>query len=184
MSIIWREGLLQIFRSMDAPGIHVAISGSIFNWGHHHFKTIEYQSRASSKTESRRSALLFMASYLLDVICARNIFPGMGLSWHVSELLFHVYFSILWENMYKKSYAMICDEFLAKGILHYFQAKFPKTFKSTKRVISRIGHWYLEEKRTYLRDIWSHWSPTPTSSLCTRPTGVGRNLLPDHFARL
>jgi hypothetical protein len=54
-----------------------------------------------------------MASYLLDVICARNVFADMNLRWHVAELPVHVYFNILWENRYKKSYALICDEFIS-----------------------------------------------------------------------
>jgi len=41
----------------------------------------------------------YMASYLLDVMCAKNIFVDVNLSWHVIELLVHIYFSILWENM-------------------------------------------------------------------------------------
>jgi hypothetical protein len=54
-----------------------------------------------------------MASYLLDVIYIRNIFTGMNMSWHVIEPPVHVYFDILWENRYKKSYALIYDEFIA-----------------------------------------------------------------------
>ena len=49
----------------------------------------------------------YMASYLLDVMCARNVFVDMNLIWHVAKLPFHVYFSVLWENMYKKSYTLI-----------------------------------------------------------------------------
>jgi IS4 transposase len=32
----------------------------------------------------------------------------------VAYLLVHVYFNILWENRYKKSYALIFDEFIAR----------------------------------------------------------------------
>jgi hypothetical protein len=35
------------------------------------------------ETGNRRSTFIFMVSYLLDVICARNIFPGLGLSWNI-----------------------------------------------------------------------------------------------------
>jgi hypothetical protein len=53
-----------------------------------------------------------MDSYLLDVICARNVFADMNLSWHVAELSVHIYFSVLWEKRYKKSYSLIYDEFI------------------------------------------------------------------------
>jgi hypothetical protein len=41
-----------------------------------------------------------MASYLLEVIYAKNVFVGMNLSWHSFELSVHLYFGILWENRY------------------------------------------------------------------------------------
>jgi hypothetical protein len=56
---------------------------------------------------------LYMALYLLDIICTRNTFVGMNLNWHSLELEAHVYFNILWENRYKKSYVVICDQFIA-----------------------------------------------------------------------
>jgi hypothetical protein len=55
----------------------------------------------------------YMDLYLLDVMCARNIFTGMNLSWHVAKLPVHVYFSVLWENRYTRSYSLIYDEFIA-----------------------------------------------------------------------
>jgi hypothetical protein len=67
-----------------------------------------------------------MASYLLDVICTRNVFVGMNLSWHVAELPVHVYFNILWENRYKNSYALICDEFIANIYFIIFKKEFPR----------------------------------------------------------
>jgi hypothetical protein len=64
------------------------------------------QAQASKEGEV---ATFYMASYLLDV--SMNLF-NMNLSWHVAELLVHIYFSVLWENMYKKYYSFICDEFI------------------------------------------------------------------------
>jgi hypothetical protein len=52
-----------------------------------------------AKTQKEGEAPAFhTASYLLDVICARNIFDVMTLRWHVAKLPIHVYFNILWEN--------------------------------------------------------------------------------------
>jgi hypothetical protein len=34
----------------------------------------------------------YMASYILDVICARNVFLGINLSCNISEAPIHVYF--------------------------------------------------------------------------------------------
>jgi hypothetical protein len=42
----------------------------------------------------------YMASYLLDVVCAMNLFSGLNLSWHSSKAPIHVYCQIFWETKY------------------------------------------------------------------------------------
>jgi hypothetical protein len=84
-------------------------------------------------------------------MCARNVFAGMNLIWHVAELLIHVYFSILWENMYKKSYSLICDEFIACIYFIIFKKEFPRLSVAAKKMIAKLGHWYLDEHSTYIR---------------------------------
>jgi hypothetical protein len=49
----------------------------------------------------------------------------MNLRWHVMELHVHVYFNILWENMYKKYYTLICDEFITHIHFITFNKEFP-----------------------------------------------------------
>jgi hypothetical protein len=93
----------------------------------------------------------YMASYLLDVICTRNVFTDMNLSWHVAELLVHVYFSILWENRYKNSYTLICDEFIS--LIHFiiFKKESPRLSIAAKKMVAKVGHFYLDEHSTYIR---------------------------------
>ena len=81
-----------------------------------------------------------MASYLLDVMCARNVFAGMNLSWHVTELPVHVYFSVLWENWYKKYYSLICDEFITQIDFILFKKECPWLSVASKKMISKVGH--------------------------------------------
>jgi hypothetical protein len=92
-----------------------------------------------------------MASYMLDVICVRNIFTGMNLRWHVVKILVHVYFIIYWENRYKFFYAMICDDFASRVHFILFRKEFPRISTTTKNMISKVGHWYFEETSTYIR---------------------------------
>jgi hypothetical protein len=100
-----------------------------------------------------------MTSFLLDVIYARNVFLGMNLSWHIIELPIHVYFRILWENKYKKFYAMICDEFIARIHFIISRQNCPRLSVATKKMISKVGHWYLEEKKTYIRVFGATGAP-------------------------
>jgi hypothetical protein len=75
----------------------------------------------------------------------------MNLSWHVAELPVHVYFSVLWENRYKKSYSLICDEFIAQIYFILFKKECPRLSAAAKKMISKVGHWYLDERDTYIR---------------------------------
>jgi hypothetical protein len=92
-----------------------------------------------------------MASYLLDIVCARNAFVGMNLRWRASEILVHVYFRILWENRYKRSYSLICDQFIAPIHFLLFKKECPRLSDAAKKVISKVGQWYLDECETYIR---------------------------------
>jgi hypothetical protein len=100
-----------------------------------------------------------MASYLLDVMCARNVFVDMNLSWHVAELPVHVYFNVLWENKYKKSYSLICDEFIARIYFILFKKECPRLSVAAKKMISKVGHWYLDERATYIRVFGATGAP-------------------------
>jgi hypothetical protein len=94
---------------------------------------------------------LYMASYLLDVMCMRNVFATMNLSWHVAEIPVHVYFNVLWENRYKKYCTLIYDEFIACIYFIIFKKEFPRLSMATNKMIAKVGHWYLDEHSTYIR---------------------------------
>jgi len=87
----------------------VAILGMGFNWGDIISKQLSTCIRQAQMPKEGETPSFYMASYMLDVICAMNVFFGMNLNWHSSELLVHVYFNILWDNRYNKSYALIRD---------------------------------------------------------------------------
>jgi hypothetical protein len=106
-----------------------------------------------------------MDSYLLDVMCAKNVFTSMNLRWHVVELPVHVYFNVLWENRYKKSYCLMCDEFIALIYFILFNKECPRLSVTAKKMISKVVHWYLDECATYIRVF--------------RVTGAP-HILPDH----
>jgi hypothetical protein len=129
----------------------VAISGRSFNWGAIISKQLSINLSQAQTPKEGEVLTFYMASYLLDVICARNIFAGMNLSWHIFELPVHVYFNILWENRYKRSYALICDEFIARVYFIIFRKECPRLSVVEKKMIAKVGHWYFEETSTYIR---------------------------------
>ena len=91
----------------------IDIFGSNFYWRAIISKKLSICIQQAQTPKEGEIPTFYMESYFLDVMCARNIFADMNLIRHVTELSVHVYFSILWENRYKKSYSIICDEFIA-----------------------------------------------------------------------
>jgi hypothetical protein len=129
----------------------VAISEISFKWGAIISKQLITCIQQAQTPKEGETPSLYMDFYLLDVICARNAFAGMNLSWHTSELLVHVYFGILWENKYKKSYSLIYDQFIACIYFFFIKKECPRMSDATKKVVSKVGHWYLDEHDTYIR---------------------------------
>jgi hypothetical protein len=129
----------------------VAISGSEFNWGAIISKKLIICIQQAQTLKEGETPAFYMDSYLLDVMCARKIFIIMNLSWHVAELPVHVCFNILWENMYKKSYSLICDEFIAHIYFIIFKKECPRLLAAAKNMISKVGHRHLDERDTYIR---------------------------------
>jgi len=129
----------------------MAISRSSFKWGAIISKKLSIYIQQAQMRKEGETPTFYMDSYLLDVMCARNIFVGMNLRWQVAEVLIHVYFNILWENEYKKTYSLICDEFIALIYFILFKKEFPRLSAVTKKMISKVGHWYLDENNTYIK---------------------------------
>jgi hypothetical protein len=151
LQVTWGERLLPIFRGLDASGFysrhfrHRLQLGAIIS---KQLSTCIIQAQVPKEGDT---PTFYMASYLVEFICTRNAFAGMNLNWHSLELAVHVYFNILWENRYKKSYAIICDQFIAHIYFLLFRKECPRFSDKANKVIAKIGHWYLDERETYIR---------------------------------
>jgi hypothetical protein len=66
--------------------------------------------------------------------------------------------------MYKKSYALICDEFIAQIYFIIFKKECPRLSVAAKKMILKVGDWYLDETTTYIRVFGTtrapHFLPT------------------------
>jgi hypothetical protein len=107
------------------PLVHtVAILGRKFNWVSIISKKLNINLSQAQSPKEGEVTTFYMTSYLLDVICIRNVFASMNLRWHIVEFPVHVYFNILWENIYKILYDLICDEFLSRVYFIIFRKEF------------------------------------------------------------
>jgi hypothetical protein len=62
---------------------------------------------------------------------------------------------------------MICDGFIARIYFIILRKEFPRISVETKNMIAKVGHWYFEETRTYIRVFKATGAP---------------HLLPVHFS--
>jgi hypothetical protein len=149
---IRRKGLLQVFGSMDAFGIHNCNHWEKFQHGSNNLQTINHLCAVGSDTEGRRGTnFLHSLIHARYHTCTRSVFADMNLSWHVADLPVHIYFNVLWENRYKKYHSLICDEFIAHIYFIIFKNGCPNISVTTKKMIAKVGHYYLDECTTYAR---------------------------------
>jgi hypothetical protein len=68
----------------------MAIFGSSFNLGEIISKQLSIIILQAQTPKDGEAPTFHMDSYFLDVICERNVFAGMNMSWHVVKLPVHV----------------------------------------------------------------------------------------------
>jgi hypothetical protein len=59
------------------------------------------------------------------------------------------------EQVQKRNW-LICDGFIAQVYSLIFKQDCPRLSEEARKVVSKIGHWYLEERRTYIIIFRSH----------------------------
>jgi hypothetical protein len=64
----------------------MAIYGRHFNWGAIISKKLSICIQQAQTPKEGETPSFYMALYLLDVMCTKNVFASMNLSWHISEL--------------------------------------------------------------------------------------------------
>ena len=79
-------------------------NGLVLNWGEINSSNMDSQLKKAQKDHE-----FYMASYLMDVMCASQEYPAMGWKWDPNQSSIHVYYKILWENKYKEYYQRMCN---------------------------------------------------------------------------
>jgi hypothetical protein len=163
MSLICRLNGEKYFSKFSGAWIPLAYTVVIvrcsFNWGEIISKQMRICAQQAQASKEGEAPTFYMDSYLLDVMCGKNIFVDINLSWHVAKLPFHVYFSVLWENRFKKYYSFICDEFIARIYFIILNKECPRLSTVDKKMISVVCHWYLDECATYIRVFGATGAP-------------------------
>jgi hypothetical protein len=94
-------------------GLIVITNGSVFNWAAILSLAMKRAIEKAKKPTTEILPTFYMASYLLDIVCANNSFPGLNWNWNIAGSPIYVYCLGLWENKYKRNYAQFCNYFFA-----------------------------------------------------------------------
>ena len=54
---------------------------------------------------------------------------------------------------------LICDQFITRIYFLLFREECPRFSEEAKKVISKVGHWYLDERETYIRVFGATGAP-------------------------
>ena len=87
---------------------HVVEKGSFFNWTQILSNNLQNEVRKSQESLPRIDPGFFMASYLIDTVCAITHFPLLSLNYANVHEPIHVYYSNLWSINCKNFFYEIC----------------------------------------------------------------------------
>lgn len=82
------------------------------NWAAILSHTLDDALRKVKSTPEGTKPYLYTDSYLLDIICMANEFPGMGWSWNHECPPINVYYKNIWEHNCATCYGQIYDQLL------------------------------------------------------------------------
>jgi hypothetical protein len=108
--------------------------------GRNNLQATKHLCATGSDVEGRGSTKFLHGFIPSRVMCVRNVFVSMNLRCHVAELPIHVYFNVLWENKYNKSYSLIYNEFITQIYVILFKKEFPRLSVVAKKMIAKVGH--------------------------------------------
>jgi hypothetical protein len=102
------------FKDAWVPFFYILITnGFVFNWAAILSHVMKSFIERDKKPIIEILPTFYMASYLLDIVCANNSFPGLNWNWNIAGSPIYVYCLGLWENKYKRNYAQFCNYFFA-----------------------------------------------------------------------
>jgi hypothetical protein len=127
---------------------YVAEKGHVFNWAQ--LLSINIFETTKGAPGPKQPGF-FMSSYLLDVVCASNCFPGMGWYWNPTSFPIHVYCFQLWEKNYRRHFYDICDNFMAPLYVMIYNQNPLRLSPKSMQVVKDIGDWYIGKYYTYVR---------------------------------
>ena len=126
----------------------------MLNWGDIISSNLENQLK-----KTKNELKLYMASYVMDLMCARREYPTLGWKWDPSRPSIHVYYKILLEYKYKEDYERICSGLFVQIYQTLSGEEDPCISPEGQALLRKYGNWYMTPEGVYLRIIGTTKAP-------------------------
>ena len=148
------------FKTEWLPIVHgVMLANIVFNWASMLSQCLLKALEKAVRKQDLKGTIFYFSTYLLDVLCVSNLFPGMNWDWTPQILPIHLYYKDLWrENSYEKMYK-ICDHFITNAHQLLFGIEMPRLSVVGWESISLIGNWYMLKNFTYIHHVGTTIAP-------------------------
>lgn len=83
-------------------------------------------------------------------MCSSIEYPSLGWKWEPNLLPVHVYYKMLWENIYKEDYEFICNVLFYTLYQVLFSEESPCMSLEGKNMVKEYGDWYMTLDGVYI----------------------------------
>lgn len=152
LSRLHREANYMFFKSEWIPLAHGVMfyHNNVYFGQHFVFQYYSGLEKIVQRSDVRGSPFYFLG-FILDVLCASNLFPCLKWAWTLKCPPIHIYYQELWRENYHKEMYSICEHFTALAHRMIFRVEMPQILEAGREAISQIGNWYLLKEFTYIR---------------------------------
>lgn len=161
MNSLYGKANINTFLGTWEPLMHtVATKGTIFKWERILASSPKSHVQASKNPTKGEQSKFYMASYLLDTICAKCDFEGLGLKWTPEEKEpVHIHYKRFWNRGCKGMYERIAESFISPLNSVLFREEPPCMPERARKSLHNIVDWFPIGEETYIKVFGAYKPP-------------------------
>ena len=129
----------------------ITVYGTHFNWANMIVVALRSNISATLAPDEEYVSEFYMASYLLDVVCARCHFEGWSHNWdpkHGGPI--HKDLMVFWDSRYKQDIESIARIFIPAFYRKIFGRYAPCMSWCAMEMITQVAHWFPNAEGTFI----------------------------------
>lgn len=162
----------ELFEEKWVTGVYIcATKGIIWNWAYLMENSLKSCVRRAKTLSEGEKLAFYMDSYLLDKICAKMEFSGMG--WMEMDFFYwytidaYTYCKLIWEIGCKGIYAKITEHFISVLYQMVLNSEPPCMFERERTSLLEVVDWFTSVNGTFIRVFNAYRVPQQLSLFVT-----------------